>query len=64
MTSTHSKRDYRELPSPFLLRGADRLYDEAARAIREGRLDARNPIADAALDYRDLRWPDGDPDAV
>jgi hypothetical protein len=41
--------------TPFLLRASDRLYDEVARAIQEGRLDARNPIADAALDYRDSR---------
>jgi hypothetical protein len=56
------RRDYREPPSPFLLRGADALYDACARAVRAGRIDARSPIGDAVLDYRELRWPDGDPE--
>jgi hypothetical protein len=41
--------------APFLVRSADRLYDECERAIREGRIDARSPIGDATLDYRDIR---------
>lgn len=41
--------------SPFLLRAADRLYRECERAIRAGRVDARSPIGDATLDYRELR---------
>lgn len=45
--------------SPFLPRAADRLYAECDRAIRAGRIDARSGIGDAALDYRDMRWPDG-----
>lgn len=44
------------------VRAADRLYDECARAIRAGRIDSRSPIGDATLDYRDTRFPDGDPD--
>lgn len=41
--------------APFLLRAADRLYGECERAITEGRIDARSPIGDATLDYREVR---------
>lgn len=54
------ERDYSVPATPFILRAADRLYDECERAVRSGRLDARSPIGDATLDYRDMRWPDGE----
>lgn len=47
--------EYSKPPDPFILRAADRLYDECERAIREGRLDARSPIGDATLDYGQMR---------
>jgi len=58
MTDTdYSDRGWKpgDTPTPWLVRASDRLYQEVARAIDGGRLDARNPIADAALDYRDIR---------
>ena len=42
-------------PSPMLVRAADRLFAECERAIRAGRLDARSPVGDATLDYRQER---------
>lgn len=55
------KRDYQTI-EPMTVRAADRLYDECARAIKAGRIDARSPIGDATLDYRDTRFPNGDPE--
>jgi hypothetical protein len=40
---------------PFLIRAAERLYAECERAITAGRIDARSPIGDATLDYRQMR---------
>lgn len=39
--------------APLLRRDADRLADEVAVLVRDGRLDARSPAADALLDYRE-----------
>lgn len=58
----NSARDYVTPPDSFILRASDRLYDECLRAIREGRIGSRSPIGDATLDYRDIRFPHGDPD--
>jgi hypothetical protein len=51
-------RDYSAPPNPLLPRASDRLYDVCAQAIRSGRIDARSPIGDATLDYRQMRWPE------
>jgi hypothetical protein len=51
-------RDYRTPADPMILRAADRLYDACEDAVRAGRVDARSPIGDATLDYRDLRFND------
>jgi hypothetical protein len=42
------------LIGPDFVRAAERLYAECERAIEAGRIGARSPIGDAALDYRDL----------
>lgn len=53
-------RSYARPIDPLMLRAADRLYDACERAINQTkRVDARSEIGDAALDYRDMRWPDG-----
>lgn len=54
-------RDYRTI-EVMTVRAADRLFDACCVAIRSGRVDARSPIGDATLDYRDTRFPDGDPE--
>lgn len=51
-------RDYSVPPNPLLPRASDRLYDVCAQAIRAGRIDARSPLGDATLDYRQMRWPE------
>jgi cell pole-organizing protein PopZ len=51
-------RDYRTPADPMILRAADRLYDACEDAVLAGRVDARSPIGDATLDYRDLRFND------
>lgn len=43
------------IASPVVLAAADNLCDECERAIREGRIDARSPIGDATLSYREVR---------
>lgn len=42
-------------PSPFFVRHADALYKAVEEQIKNGRIDARSKIGDAALDYRDER---------
>jgi hypothetical protein len=44
-----------DTPRPFFVRAADTLYHACAKAIRNGRIDARSEIGDAVLDYRDER---------
>lgn len=44
-----------DTPDPFLLRAADALYERCADLIRSHRVDARSPMGDALLDYRDVR---------
>ena len=51
-------RDYRTPADPMILRAADALYAACEDAVRAGRVDARSPIGDATLDYRDLRFND------
>jgi hypothetical protein len=52
------KEPQREPRDIFIERGATELLVAVWRAIQAGRIDAREPMADAALTLRDLLNPD------